>query len=99
MRRAARLAVALLVAGCASGGAPLATAPANAGEWVRRIAPFPVADETGAAYAEPFLGGFNVPRPQLVDIDGDGDDDLMVQEATGSVMFFERRPGPGMAYA
>ena len=67
-------------------------------EWVRRIAPFPVSGQDGTAYTEPFLGGLNVPRPQLVDIDADGDDDLMIQEATGSVMFFERLPGDGPRY-
>lgn len=37
-----------------------------------------------------FLGGFNAPRPQLVDADGDGDLDLFVQETTGSVAWYER---------
>ena len=99
MRRSTGPLVVLLTMGCTAGGAPVTTAVPSGTEWVRHIAPFPVADETGAAYPEPFLGGFNVPRPQLVDIDGDGDDDLMVQEATGSVMFFERLSGPGMAYS
>ena len=56
----------------------------------RHVAPFEVVDETGTTIEQPFLGGFNIPRPQLVDIDGDGDDDLFVQEASGSVMYFER---------
>lgn len=43
----------------------------------------------GTPYDHPFLGGLNVPRPQLVDVDGDGDADLFLQEYTGSVMFFE----------
>jgi len=49
-----------------------------------------VRDSTGRAHAYPFLGGLDAPRPQLLDIDGDGDDDLFVQERTGEVMFFER---------
>src|SRR5690606_10643895 len=36
------------------------------------------------------LGGFDVPRPQLVDIDGDGDLDLFLQERSGELVFFER---------
>ena len=36
----------------------------------RRVAPFPVSDADGTPYPFPLLGGFNVPRPQLVDIDG-----------------------------
>jgi hypothetical protein len=38
----------------------------------------------------PFLGGFDVPRPQLVDINGDGTLDLFVQERSGELMYFER---------
>jgi len=49
--------------------------------------------DDGEAIQLPFLGGFNIPRPQLVDIDGDGDDDLFVQEESGSVMFFEAVAG------
>jgi hypothetical protein len=36
------------------------------------------------------VGGFNAPRPQLVDADGDSDLDLFVQEVTGKVALFER---------
>ncbi|MDB4915001.1 MAG: hypothetical protein JWM95_2645 [Gemmatimonadetes bacterium] len=39
---------------------------------------------------DPFIGGFDVPRPQLVDINGDGKLDLFVQERSGALMFFER---------
>lgn len=60
---------------------------------VREVAPFAVLDEAGAAIDEPFLGGFDVPRPQVVDIDGDGDLDLFVQERRGAVMFFENVRG------
>ena len=56
----------------------------------RRIAPFPVADSAGRPLDLAFLGGLNNPRPQLVDIDGDGDLDLFIQEITGRVMLLER---------
>lgn len=55
----------------------------------RAVSPFSVIGAHGTPLAHPFLGGLNVPRPQLVDIDGDEDADLFVQEYTGEVMFFE----------
>lgn len=56
---------------------------------VREITPFPVLGADGLALEHSFLGGFVVPRPQLVDIDGDGDLDLFIQERTGELMFLE----------
>ena len=95
------LAVALLAAGCASGGvappsgADLAPETATPGPgFTRSVTPFPVYDESGKAYEIPFLGGFNVPRPQWVDIDADGDLDLFVQETTNRLLFFEREDTP-----
>ncbi len=55
----------------------------------RVIAPFPVLNAEGDSLAHPFLGGFNTPRPQFVDIDSDGDVDLFVQEHSGRLMYFE----------
>ncbi len=57
--------------------------------YVWEITGLSVFDEQGEAYSRPFLGGFNVPRPQLVDIDDDGDLDLFVQEKSNQVIFFE----------
>jgi len=58
--------------------------------FVRAISPFPVLDSTGHAYALPFLGGFEHPRPQLLDIDGDGVIDLFIQENAGELELFQR---------
>nr|MBA2628000.1 VCBS repeat-containing protein [Gemmatimonadales bacterium] len=59
----------------------------------RRADLIPFADSTGRRYQLPTLGGLDRPRPQLVDIDGDGDLDLFVQEYPGRMMFFERVAG------
>ncbi|HEV8508979.1 MAG TPA: FG-GAP-like repeat-containing protein [Gemmatimonadales bacterium] len=56
----------------------------------RRISPFPVLDSTGRALALPFLGGFEHPRPQILDIDGDGVVDLFIQEVSGQLALFQR---------
>lgn len=83
-------------AACASGTAgapssPPGVAPVRvASGWHEVAAPFPVIDTAGRRLEIPFLGGLNAPRPQLIDIDADGDDDLFLQEATDRVMLLER---------
>ena len=63
-------------------------------QFVRSVDAFPVYDQNGRAYDPPFLGGFNVPRPQFADIDGDGDVDLFLQERPDELMLFENVGGP-----
>ena len=85
----------ILIAACGrSGGATLSTrspSPTGLGaaSFVRSVDAFQVRDESGTLYDPPFLGGFNVPRPQFADIDDDGDLDLFVQERTDELIFFE----------
>ena len=62
--------------------------------FLRSVEPFPILDEQGNPYHTPFTGGFNVPRPQFVDIDGDSDLDLFLQERTDELIFFENIGSP-----
>jgi len=55
----------------------------------KQVNPFPVFDENGNKLDFPFLGGFNAPRPQFVDINSDGYPDLFVQENTDDLKYFE----------
>lgn len=71
---------------------PPPTASTTAVAFDRRISPFPVIDSTGHTYALPFLGGFEHPRPQLVDIDGDGVNDLFIQENSNELQLYQRSP-------
>jgi len=68
-------------------------APLGSQQYVQRTDGIPVTDRSGVPVAMPFLGGLNLPRPQLVDIDGDGDLDLFVQEVRHDLKFFERVDG------
>ena len=57
------------------------------------VADVPVTDSAGRPMIAPWLGGFDVPRPQLVDIRGTGTPDLFVQEWPGRIIHFERVDG------
>jgi len=87
------MAVATIGLGCtglrSAGGDGIKDSLSHAYE--QQIRPFPVYDSTGSEIDQPFIGGFNTPRPQFVDIDADGDPDLFVQENTDNLMFFENR--------
>jgi hypothetical protein len=69
--------------------APAVPASLRGVTFERVVGPFPVLDESGRPYALPFLGGMDAPRPQFVDIDGDGDHDLFLQAYSNLLWFFE----------
>jgi len=87
------LITALLGVGCS--GMQTTSQQKQSSMFERSITPFPVYDASGSPIDHPFLGGFNAPRPQFVDIDGDGDADLFVQENTNELMFFENTSSDG----
>ena len=80
------IASAAFAAAGAAPGAPLQALP----RFERQIYGIEVQDEAGVAYDHPFLGGLNIPRPHLIDIDADGDLDLFIQEYSDQIMFFEQ---------
>lgn len=66
----------------------------------RSVDPFEVRDITGDSYDYPFAGGFVQPRPQLADLDNDGDADLVVSEGGRGLAYFENvgSGGPGSGF-
>ena len=94
------LALSLGLAACASTGGSgpasdaghstrAATGTTDGSAYVRVIDAIEVRNEHGTPYPFPFLGGFDVPRPQFVDIDADGDLDLFIQERGNALIHFE----------
>lgn len=57
--------------------------------YVKQVNPFHIFDENGDKLDFPFLGGFNAPRPQFVDIDNNGFPDLFLQENTDDLKYFK----------
>ncbi|MCW9706555.1 FG-GAP and VCBS repeat-containing protein [Fodinibius salsisoli] len=79
----------LLISGCSGTQNVQKQEQAHAESFERIVHPFAVYDSSGKAIAQPFLGGFNTPRPQFVDIDGDENPDMFVQENSDQLMYFK----------
>lgn len=77
--------------GCTGSSQTASQGPSTFPEQYHRVVrpEISVLDADGAVVANPFFGGFNTPRPQFVDIDGDGDEDLFVQETSNQLSYFE----------
>jgi len=84
---------ALMIVGCQSPRSITGSTKQKPSNFERKVKPFPVHDTQGQLIEYPFLGGFNTPRPQFVDIDADKDPDLFVQENSDELMFFENKAG------
>ncbi|WP_420457192.1 FG-GAP-like repeat-containing protein [Rubrivirga sp.] len=67
----------------------VACAPLAAQTFTREATPFPITAD-GADVPIPFTGGFFEPRPALVDIDADGDADLVVNVGGAGLQVFRR---------
>ena len=90
----------LAITSCGGYGSPVTPAPdghpgVQQEAFVRVVDGLDFLDQAGRAYESPLLGGLNVPRPQFVDLDADGDLDLFLQERTGELMHFENVGSPG----
>ncbi len=70
-------------------------------DFQRAMYPFEIRGLDGIVHEYPFAGGFVQPRPQLVDLDNDGDDDLVVSEGGYGLAYFENvgSGGPGLGFA
>ncbi|WP_026166418.1 FG-GAP repeat domain-containing protein [Gracilimonas tropica] len=79
----------MLISGCRSLQQTDESSTSDLTDYQQVVDPFPVYDASDELITFPFLGGFNAPRPQFVDIDADGDTDLFVQENTGDLKYFE----------
>ena len=83
-----------LLAGCSASHIASVTPPVFPPPYTHAIYGIEVINSEGVELNHPFHGGFNLPRPQLVDIDGDQDLDLFLQELTGQIKFFENTGTP-----
>ncbi|MDX1439296.1 MAG: FG-GAP-like repeat-containing protein [Rubricoccaceae bacterium] len=70
-------------------------------DFVRAVDPLEVRDLDGSPYPYPFAGGFLQPRPQLVDLDDDGDADLVLSEGGRGLSYYENvgQGAPGLGFA
>ncbi|MEX1010713.1 MAG: VCBS repeat-containing protein [Balneolaceae bacterium] len=85
---AATLLILVCVVGCSS---VRPAADQYGTEYARDIDPFPVFDLDGVRIEHSFVGGFNAPRPQWVDLYNSGQPDLFIQEYANDLMYFRNQ--------
>jgi len=81
--------IALFLASCVTVQVTDLASPAFPPSYTQEVYGIEVLGANGHPLDHPFHGGFNLPRPQLIDIDGDQDLDLFIQELTGQIKYFE----------
>jgi len=78
----------LMLCVSSNGGEILTASSLNPIEYQKQQAPWTV-DDSGVTLKLPFLGGFNDPKPSLVDFDNDGLMDLMIGQIDGSLLYLK----------
>ena len=82
----------ICLTGCITTRTPLQSSSPHS--YTQQVYGIEVHGVDGKRLDHPFHGGFNLPRPQLIDIDGDQDLDLFVQERTHTIKYFENTGTP-----
>ena len=84
-----RFLLAVLATFMVPGASAQETLSPEAVAYERDVYAVPAHDAEGNSYEHPMLGGYNLPRPQLIDIDDDGDFDLLGEELFSKIRYYE----------